>query len=433
MRRLTAPLEPLVAACLTVTVFAFAAGSSIENRVLLHARTYRWVCLFVLLGLALVYAVATWTRRRLPWTFLSLAAGLVVLALVSAAWSADAWLTLRRAGSFAVLLAIAAAFLAATQVGARRLLMGLLAGAVAVGVAGLGTLAFDYDAAVQPASTQYPVRFQGFEQNPDTAALLYALAIPIAAYLLLSARTLLARLGLGAALLLFVGSTAASGSRGPMLGALAGTLVVVLTAPRGTRTRLVLAGVTVVVFAACFGISRIPQARPAPPAAPGTPAIRRTLFTSSGRSAAWSGAIHQAEERPVAGYGFGTEALVFVDRYAAFESDLVENTYIGTALQLGIAGFVVLLAVAAAALGPFARAPSGGLEAACAGVAVAALAVAVTQSYLLSVGNLATATAWINLFLLAGLGAARSAAAQPVATASSESMPSRETAGSHSG
>ena len=422
MTRYADALQWLVAAALAVTVFAFAAGSSIQNDVLFYARTYRWVCLFVLLGIALVSAAATWSSSRLPWSFLALAGGLVVVALVSGAWSVDASLTLRRAGSLAVLFAIAAALLVVSR---RRVLIGLLTGAAAVGVAGLGMLAVDHHAAVQPATTQYPARFQGFEQNPDTAALLFALAIPIGAYLLLTARTPLARLVLAAVLLLFAGSISASGARGPMLGALAGTLVVVGAAARGRR-RLVLAVLTVAVFGACLGISRIPQAKPAPPstASSGTPANQRTLFTSSGRRAAWVGAIHQAEDRPVAGYGFGTEALVFVDRYASFDSDLVENSYLGAALQLGIAGFLLLLAVAVAALGPFLRAPSGGIQAAAAGAAAAALVVALTQSYLFSVGNIGTATAWIALFLVAG---------QPAPATSSERMASSEIATSHSG
>ena len=420
MTRHADALQWLVAAALAVTVFAFAAGSSIQYEVLAHARTYRWVCLFVLLGTALVSAVASWSRHRLPWGFLALAAGLPVLALVSAAWSVDASLTLRRAASLAVLFATAAALLVASR---RRVLIGLLTGAAAVGIAGLGMLAFDHGAAVQAASTQYPARFQGFEQNPDTAALLFALAIPIAAFLLLTSRTTPARLAFTAALLLFAGSITASGARGPMLGALVGALVVVGTAARGKR-RLVLAGVTVAVFGACLGISRIPQAKPAPPSRSGTPTIRRTLFTSSGRRAAWAGALNQAEDRPVAGYGFGTEALVFVDRYPAFDSNLVENSYLGAALQLGIVGLVLLLAVALAALGPFARAPSAGARAACAGAAAAALVIAITQSYLFSVGNIGTATAWISLFLVAG---------QPARAASSERIASREIAGSHSG
>jgi O-antigen ligase len=443
VKRIEAALDWLVAAMLAVTVFAFASGSSIEYQVLDYGRTARWVCLFVLLGLSLVYAGVARPRARawrLPRSFFALASSLVVLALVSSAWSVDAWLTLRRAGSFAVLLAIAACLLAATrgrQAAVRRLLAGLLAGAVAVGVAGLVLLAADYDAAVQPASTQYPARFQGFEQNPNTAALLFALAIPIAAYLLLASRSWLVRGPTAATLLLFVGSLAASGSRGPMVGALAGTLVVFLTAPRGRRARLVLAAATVAIFAACVGISRIPDAKPAPASTSGATVIRRTLFTSSGRRAAWTGAIHEAERRPVAGYGFGTEALVFVDRYANFDSDLVENSYIGAALQLGIVGLAILLAVAAAAFVFFAkrvsRPPPVGIEAACAGAAAAALVAAVTQSYLFSVGNIGTVTAWVCLFLLAGLAGAAPAGAQPAAETSSERIPSRETAGSQSG
>ena len=139
----------------------------------------------------------------------------------------------------------------------------------------------------------------------------------------------------------------------------------------------------------------------------------------------------------MAGYGFGTEARVFVNRYAGFDSDLVENSYIGAALQLGVVGLALLLAVAAAALGPFAlrlaRLRQAGLETACAGVTVAALVVAVTQSYLFSVGNVGTAMVWICVFLLAGLSAWGPGAAQPAAATSSERMPSRETAGSHSG
>jgi len=421
VRRYEDALGWLVAAALAVTVFAFAAGSSIQYQVLLYARTYRWVCLFVLLGTALLSAAASWSWNRLPWGFLALAAGLLALAFCSAAWSVDASLTLRRAGSLAVVFAIAAALLVAPP---RRVLIGLLTGAAAVAIAGLGMLAFDHDAAVQAASTQYPARFQGFEQNPDTAALLFALAIPIAVYLLLTTRAVRARLTLTAALLLFAGSITASGARGPMLSGLVGSLVVVAAVAQGRR-RLLLAALTLAVFAACVGISRIPQAKPAPPASSsGAPPIRRTLFTSSGRRAAWVGAIHQAEDRPVAGYGFGTEALVFVDRYAAFDSDLVENSYIGAALQLGLAGLVLLLAVIFAALGPFARAPSRGARAAYAGTAAAALVVAITQSYLLSAGNIGTVAAWISLFLVAG---------QPAAATSSVKIASREIAGSHSG
>src|SRR5439155_11114793 len=57
--RMALALERAVAAALAVTVFAFACGSSIVNGVLLVGRPGRWICLGILVGLALTYAVAS--------------------------------------------------------------------------------------------------------------------------------------------------------------------------------------------------------------------------------------------------------------------------------------------------------------------------------------------------------------------------------------
>jgi O-antigen ligase len=133
--------------------------------------------------------------------------------------------------------------------------------------------------------------------------------------------------------------------------------------------------------------------------------IHRSLFGTSGRLGAWRGALGQAAHRPLAGYGFGTEDRVFVDRYYGFDSSLPENSYIGTLLQLGVVGalaFAALLAaVAAAGAQALRRAAPGRLEAAaCASVAAAGLVLALTQSYLTSVGNVATVTFWVAALLL---------------------------------
>ena len=58
------------------------------------------------------------------------------------------------------------------------------------------------------------------------------------------------------------------------------------------------------------------------------------MLSSSGRFEAWRGAIRQGNERPIAGYGFGTEGDVFVDRYYGLDSNLTENSYVGLYLQL---------------------------------------------------------------------------------------------------
>src|SRR5204863_8299687 len=80
------------------------------------------------------------------------------------------------------------------------------------------------------------------------------------------------------------------------------------------------------------------------------PGTTRTLFASTGRTQAWEGAIDQGQERPVAGYGFGTEDHVFVDRYYSFFGGAPENSYVGLFLQLGLVGLLLVLALVVALL-----------------------------------------------------------------------------------
>src|SRR5439155_1395691 len=166
-------------------------------------------------------------------------------------------------------------------------LLGVLLGSTALALGGLLVLAFGHGDAIQSADTQSPARYQGLGGNPNTAAMLLALGVPLSLWVLLEARRLVVRALAGAALALLVGSIVASGS--------------------------------------------------------------------SGRSQAWGGALHTAAQRPVAGYGFGTEEHAFVDRYYTFDSGRPENSYIGALLQLGVAGLVLLLALPAWALWRYAR------------------------------------------------------------------------------
>ena len=83
-------------------------------------------------------------------------------------------------------------------------------------------------------------------------------------------------------------------------------------------------------------------------------------------------------------------------------------------LQLGAVGLASFLALmllwivrAVAAHGRLAERDRLALVA-CAGVVCAGLAAALVQSYLTSVGNIATVSFWIGAFLLAALGDPRS-------------------------
>jgi O-antigen ligase len=134
----------------------------------------------------------------------------------------------------------------------------------------------------------------------------------------------------------------------------------------------------------------------------------RTLSGSSGRTEAWRGALGLAADRPLVGYGFGTEDRTFVDRYVFFNSNLPENSYIGILLQLGLVGLALLLALAVALVWPTLRRNSRRLVAAATASFAAALVLAFFQSYLYAAGNAATITAWVCAFAASAVAAARS-------------------------
>jgi O-Antigen ligase len=433
----------VVPATAAVAVFVFACGSSSVQVLLDVGRPGRWVALVLLLAVSAVWASERGRHLEVPLSLVVATAFVVLLAAVSTTWSIDPHLTFERAVTIAILAVTAlliAQAVAGREAASERLLIGLVAGSVLVALAGLLVLAVSHRDAVAIATTDVPARFRGMGQDPNTASLLFAVATPIATWLVVSVRPWPRRLAAVAVLALLVASIVASGSHGAVIAAGAGCGVAVVVAA-GSRRAAVLAGAAVVVAVGlALFIETFPQpsasnppaaaAAPSPPARPGyldaeintpldgelgiplpgQPVLRRTLSTSSGRTQAWGGAIHQAEQRPVAGYGFGTESNVFIDRWWRFVGSVPENSYIGIALQLGIAGLVgfgALLATLGSAALAAIRRDRHGFAAASVGVLAAALVAAIVQSYIYSVGNIATLTVWVAVFLLASAERAR--------------------------
>jgi hypothetical protein len=410
------------------------------------ARKLRWLTLFVFAAIAIAYAVSRAGWRRLGFVQAG-GAFLVGLALVSTAWSAFPRLTFERTAALGVLFAGCGAVAAGIDRpdAARRFVDAIVAGAAAVAVGGLLVLAFDHDRAVQPATTALPARYQGLGGGPNTAMMALAVASPLAAYAVLEARRPFARALAAVILVLLVGSIVASGSRGALVGCFGGLLALALLAPTARRARVVAGASVAALLVVAALITRIPQpsesAPPLPSAVPAPPVVfhgprkavdepaprlqddvgrppygvaettkkPRTLFGSSGRAQAWDGAIRLGAQRPIAGFGFGTEDRVFFDRYADFNSNVPENSYIGLFLQLGIVGVVafvgfLLALLVRGAVGLRARErPARRLIAACAAGLVAGLILAAFQSYLYAVGNNATAAVWLCAFLLGAL------------------------------
>jgi hypothetical protein len=410
----------------------------------------RWLAL----GLLLVAGVAVAAPSARPRSeFLRadlLAFALAGLGLLSASWSIDPRLSLGRAVSFAVLVGAAVALGIAARAQervAQAILLGALVGAVAVAAASGVAALVDAGGSFQQATPATPKRLRGWTQTPNTLAIVTALAVPIAAAALhpAYARTRRARTGAGFAAAVLVATLGATGSRGALVAALAAVVVLALAAPGSARLRAVGGVACAGALGLAFGVAQLaptsaPYARGSASAGPDAPLVAaypplacvslppddigqppcgeaagpgtRQALGDSGRVRAWKGALEQAAERPLLGYGFGMEQHVFIDRFVEFDGAFAENSYIGTLLQMGTVG-VALLAALLAGVGAAARA-LGHLEpatrrAAAAGLAVVAggVVLAMTQSYLLSVGNVGTVPFWVAALLVVSLCAAQ--------------------------
>jgi O-antigen ligase len=419
------PLERAIqiAVAATIVTTLLSAGSLVGW--IDVARRVRWVALFAVVALAAAYAARrggtlSW---RAPYVF---AAGLVAFALLSATWSSDPTLSAGRAISFGLVIFVAAALAYAATDAGEFVLEAVVLGAVAVAVGGLLVLAFRYDRAVQAATTVSPARYQGLGGGPNMAPMVLAIAVPIAFHLALARRSLVRAAG-AAGVALLLGSIAFSGSRGAFAASFAGLAVYAL-ARRSVRVGALAA----VLAAVTLAVAQLPQTAESNPPEPtgqdpfpaqvtpapgyldanvsgprlqddiGHPGVgvgdterrERTLTGSSGRTEAWRGTLGLAADRPLVGYGFGTEDRTFVDRYVFFNSSVPENSYLGILLQLGVVGLVLVLALAVVVLRP-ALATRSATTAAAAAAFAAALVLALFQSYVYAAGNVATLAAWL--------------------------------------
>lgn len=445
--------ETVAGAALAATVFCMVLGSSSVHDLVGPGRKLRWLALLVLAAVAVVLA---WRSRgvrpgRPLLVVAALGGWIAALGLVSTAWSVDPRLTFGRAASFAVLVALASALAYASLDRPQlpsRLLFGVLAGTVLVSLGGFAMLAVAHGDAVQPASASFPARFRGLGENPDTVSMLEGLVSPIALWALLRAGRTRDRLVALGVVVLLVASISASGSRGGLLAMVAGGVVYGLSLRVAIRRRLVVVvAVCLAAFAATAG-TQIPKPLASAPAtvvgpagstgAAGQPSISapspkvverrytgrltdelyrsnsdyRTLFTSSGRFDAWYQGIVQGDTQPILGHGFGTEAAVFVDRISSFQGEYVESSLVGFYIELGAIGLASLVALLAAVGVGSARAvrqsaPGVAGEAApLAAIVAGGISLVFVQSYVYSVGNIATVAFWTVAFAGAALACA---------------------------
>jgi hypothetical protein len=415
-------LERIAAALVALELATIVAATSSNWHILNFDRTLRWLLLAALVGVTALLVWRGWSRPRRAVAPAWLALAFVGLALLSTAWSAAGGLTYPHAISLGVLLFVVAGLTyQASRERVELLLWAVVGGAALVAIAGAVLLVVARHTALEPASVQYATRYRGLGGNPDTAPLLLAIALPAALAFALRGR----KLG-WAAVALFVASIAPSASRGALVASVGGSLAVAWILLPAWRTRGLAVVAILGVAVVSVGVSKIPKPLPpthqkAKPAfspnaelvlplntEPGyggaTDVFVRSLTSSSGRVIAWKGALRQARDRIVAGYGFGTEDRVFVDRYPIFFANRVENAYLGTLLELGIVGLLLLLVLLGAIARDAVRALRRGGDrltlAGSGGAFVAGTLLAVVQSYLWSVGGTGSLAMWLAAALL---------------------------------
>jgi hypothetical protein len=431
--------EGFVAGALGATIFAFGLGSSSVGSLHQFGAHSKWIALGAMVPLSVALALRKRPVQCPAPLFYALAALLLLLAFDSALWSVAPQHTVKYATSLALLFTVVGALgVAATRPEvARALVVGSLAGAVAVAAGGIVLLYVHHSLAVQAASPGTPERYRGLTENPNTVSLLAALVLPLALWKVVTLRNPVYRGLAAAALLLLLGTIVASGSKGALGAGFLGTGAFALTFEPRVRPRLALLGTVVIAFAAGVGIvdanlsspiqapavpaqavKQAPPPQTATSVAPrlsdeigaptqGTAPQQRTLFGTSGRALAWAGAIHIGLARPIVGFGFGTEDSVFVDRWYYFQGDRPENSLIGIFLQLGLAGLAVLISIGVATLLAARRVLRStrerALGAACLGVVIAGATLAIVQSYVYAVGDIGTLALWSTAFILAGM------------------------------
>lgn len=435
------PLARATQLALAATILLVVFGSSSVDALKRVGTEGRWVGLFVFAGFAALNAIASGARLGRVRAVHGFAFLLCGLALTSTAWSVEAHLSFERAGAFTVALLAAAAVAAAVdgrRERAEAFAASVVATAVAVCLAGIIVYVVNPGLGAVAATLGTPFRFNGLGESPNTIPMLAAVAAPLAAWLA-GVRTGRRRALFVAGFAVFLGTIVASGSRSAIVGVSAAIVVFALLAGASWRRRLALTGAALVLvgglvagFEAMVSLTALPphhagsQASRPVGASPGPfpkvvlpnfadelgaiPVGSRVFFGRDGRLGALQEGFDQGSERPVFGWGFGTEERVFIERLAQFQSALPENSYVDAYLQLGGLGTALFLALAAAIAVAAARARTSSWAerssiAGWSGAVAAGYGLSVGQSYAFSVGNVATVSFWLSVFLLGTLAA----------------------------
>lgn len=434
------PFAPATRLALALAIVFAVCGSGSLPTLVSIGLPLRWVALAAFTFSALGWMVV---ERGLVWDGVRAAAPVLLLALlglVSAAWSVSFATSAERAVAFGCLAVGVAAAASATKGAPRKaelLVEAVVLAALVVCLLGPILYAINPTRTVDQSTYGSGFRFAGMGQSANTVAMLAAVAVPLSVWLAV-VKHKAGRVFYVAACVVACSQVVASGSRGAALAVCVGAVVLALLLParRNVRAGLLMAALAVSV--AIFGINRLVQYETTPPlAAPtssspapaaatpaplpkiilppmqdelgGRPKGGRALFGNDGRALALQEAFDQGSERPLVGWGFGTETQVYFERSSLFVSSRPEDSFLSLYLELGIGGVLLWLLAGGLVLAGVIRSRrrDARLRWAMAGLGATtatAFALGIGQSYVYSTGNVATLSVWLVAALATMIG-----------------------------
>jgi len=318
---------------------------------------------------------------------------MIVMMFLSAFYSIDPAMTIKRAGTF-LLLYISVFWVIYPEIHSKKdaeKTINLLLYATFVPYSISMILVFFPDISL------HGDRFMGYFLNPNTIGILTGIILPLVLWKTICKNKLWAKILLVFVLL----SLFLSGSRSGLLGSVIGGGYYIFMTKKKYRIPTVFLSLLIIIVMFTFGdiiqrqlgsylrISGLFR---------GTTELN---IVSSGRVEKWKTMVSLIKKRPLLGYGFGTEDLLFRHFGLKFETPglYAHNTFLGMAVQMGVLGFILFFSPLFYLLFRSSKTKDN-LVYALNGMIIGGLTVGFFESWIYSVGSAFAFPFWVGIVIL---------------------------------
>jgi len=378
------------------TLFFLMLTATDINYIKTIMETLRWIPFIVFAFVFFLNLIKNKSLPREPEKF-DLALGILILVMfLSAFYSIDPVMTLKRAGTF-LLLYISIFWVVYPEINSEEefeeVINLIIYSALIIYAIGFVILFFF------PEIALHGNRFEGYLLNPNTVGILTAVLLPVVLWKALDKDSKLAKI----LLILMLISLFLSGSRSGLLGCLfGGGFYLYITRKKHAFAIIFLGLISMVsIFIAGDEIINKVFLYLRMVSLGDIINIGEINVISSGRIEKWNVMLSLLKRRPFTGYGFGTEDLLF--RYFGIKFKepglYAHNTFLGMAVQIGVFGFLLFFSPLFYLLFSSKGAKSS-LYYSLKGMMVGGLVVGFFETWIYSIGNAFVFPFWLGVIML---------------------------------